>query len=115
MYPSGTAMSPPLPLLLEFGERALHPLLCPDESVPVPRPICLGHKHLVTGFDELAHVLESDQTVDPVTRLVRAGCEEVEIAADHVDQPLSVGGDDRDEEAIWALVRHAVPPFMMAL
>src|SRR5262245_16368671 len=108
MYPAGTAMSPPFALLFEFVERVSHPLLSPDESVLVAGLRGLGYQHLVASLDQLAHIIECDQTIDPVSRLIRFGGEEIEMAAEQIPQPLPVGGDDCDEEALLRLVRHAV-------
>ena len=52
----------------------------PHELVFEPRPTGFAHQRLVSGLDQFAHVLEGDQTIDPVSRRVRAGREEIETA-----------------------------------
>jgi hypothetical protein len=104
-------MSPLLPLLLKLFSNAFHPLLGTDEAMLVLALRHFGHQYLIAGLDQLAHVLEADQTIDSVSRLVRPGGEEIETAAKYVSQVLFVGSYDGDEEALRTLVSHAVPSF----
>src|SRR5262245_6976446 len=98
----------PLPSLsLELVEHAFHPLLGSDESVLALGPSGFGHQHLVPGLHQLAYVLERDQTVDPMSGLIRAGREEIETATEQLPQPLLGRRYDRNEEAFRTLVHHA--------
>src|SRR5262249_16200127 len=91
--------------------NAFHPLLGTDEAKLVLGLRHFGHRYLIASLDQLAHVLESDQTIDPVSRLVRTGREEIETAAEKILQLLPVRSSDRDEERLRMLVPHTVPSY----
>jgi len=103
MYPAGGGISPPLPLALKFAAGVSHPFVGPDEPVAAAKIGGFRYLHAISGFDQLFHILEGDETVDPMALIVRARREKIEVASEHVPQTLAVRRHDGDEKSLRTL------------